>query len=143
MSKKQDLDDSMRDGHPLPQKAPFPYFGGKSKVASLVWERLGNVDNYVEPFGGSLAVLLARPHEHKWWEKKESAGDYAGHVVNFYRSVLHDPTAVAKFATKLWWRYRPLGARTTKETMDRRSAARLPKISMAGSCRQDATALAR
>ena len=101
MSKKQNLDDSMRDGHPLPQKAPFPYFGGKSKVASLVWERLGNVDNYVEPFGGSLAVLLARPHEHKWWEKKESAGDYAGHVVNFYRSVLHDPTAVAKFASNV------------------------------------------
>jgi DNA adenine methylase len=28
-------------------KAPFPYFGGKSAIASLVWERLGNVANYV------------------------------------------------------------------------------------------------
>jgi hypothetical protein len=29
-----------------PLKAPFPYFGGKSKIASLVWSRLGNPDNY-------------------------------------------------------------------------------------------------
>jgi hypothetical protein len=42
-------------------KAPFPWFGGKSKVASLVWERFGDVQNYVEPFFGSGAVLLNRP----------------------------------------------------------------------------------
>ncbi len=41
-------------------KAPFPWFGGKSKVASLVWERFGDVQNYVEPFFGSGAVLLNR-----------------------------------------------------------------------------------
>jgi len=45
-----------------PLKAPFPWFGGKSRAAALVWERFGNVRNYVEPFAGSLAVLLARPH---------------------------------------------------------------------------------
>ena len=43
-------------------KAPFPWFGGKSRVAHIVWEAFGNCDNYVEPFAGSLAVLLARPH---------------------------------------------------------------------------------
>lgn len=43
-------------------KAPFPYFGGKSKVSDLVWGLLGaDVMNYVEPFAGSLAVLLGRP----------------------------------------------------------------------------------
>jgi site-specific DNA-adenine methylase len=42
-------------------KAPFPWFGGKSRAAHLVWERFGNVPNYVEPFAGSLAVLLSRP----------------------------------------------------------------------------------
>ena len=41
--------------------APFPYFGGKSRIAHLVWERFGDVPNYVEPFAGSLAVLLGRP----------------------------------------------------------------------------------
>ena len=34
-------------------KAPFPWFGGKSKVSSIVWERFGDVQNYVEPFFGS------------------------------------------------------------------------------------------
>src|SRR5208283_3571102 len=43
-------------------KAPFPWFGGKSRAASLVWDRFGNVPNYVEPFFGSGAVLLNRPH---------------------------------------------------------------------------------
>jgi DNA adenine methylase len=44
-------------------KAPFPYFGGKSRVAAEVWRRFGDVPNYVEPFFGSGAVLLARPTE--------------------------------------------------------------------------------
>lgn len=43
-------------------KAPFPWFGGKRRVAHLVWDRFGDVPNYVEPFAGSLAVLLERPH---------------------------------------------------------------------------------
>lgn len=43
-------------------KAPFPWFGGKRRVAHIVWERFGDVYNYVEPFAGSLAVLLERPH---------------------------------------------------------------------------------
>jgi hypothetical protein len=30
-------------------KAPFPWFGGKSRAASLVWQRFGEVRNYVEP----------------------------------------------------------------------------------------------
>ncbi len=42
-------------------KAPFPYFGGKSRVADEVWRRFGNPKTYVEPFCGSCAVLLARP----------------------------------------------------------------------------------
>lgn len=41
-------------------RAPFPWFGGKSKVAAQVWERFGDTPNYVEPFAGSLAVLLGR-----------------------------------------------------------------------------------
>lgn len=42
-------------------KAPFPWFGGKSKIANEVWRRFGDVPNYVEPFFGSGAVLLGRP----------------------------------------------------------------------------------
>lgn len=43
-------------------KAPFPYFGGKSMVAARVWPRFGNVPNLVDPFFGSGAMLLQRPH---------------------------------------------------------------------------------
>jgi len=42
-------------------KSPFPYFGGKRKVAAQVWQRFGKVGNVVEPFFGSGAFLLARP----------------------------------------------------------------------------------
>lgn len=42
-------------------KAPFPAFGGKSRVAAEVWRRFGDVRNYVEPFCFSAAVLLKRP----------------------------------------------------------------------------------
>ena len=29
----------------VPLKAPFPYFGGKSRIAAAVWERFGAVRN--------------------------------------------------------------------------------------------------
>jgi DNA adenine methylase len=82
-----------------PLKAPFPYFGGKSKVASEIWSRLGNPKNYVEPFAGSAAVLLARPDEHEWWKHNETINDYSGFIVNFYRAVKNDPQKVAQYAS--------------------------------------------
>jgi len=53
----------------------------------------------VEPFGGSLAVLLNRPDEHKWWNRVETVGDYSGLVVNFHRAVAADPDRVAYYAS--------------------------------------------
>lgn len=41
--------------------APFPYFGGKSLACETVWAAFGAVDNYVEPFAGSAAMLLGAP----------------------------------------------------------------------------------
>ena len=44
--------------------APFPGFGGKRRVAALAAASSTSarcVQNYVEPFAGSLAVLLGRP----------------------------------------------------------------------------------
>lgn len=38
-------------------RAPFPWFGGKSRIAATVWEALGDVPNYVEPFFGSGAAV--------------------------------------------------------------------------------------
>jgi DNA adenine methylase len=76
--------------------APFPWFGGKSRAAAQVWAALGDVDNYVEPFAGSLAVLLARPgYEGR---RAEVVNDLDGLIANFWRSMALDPEAVVRAA---------------------------------------------
>jgi len=77
-------------------KAPFPYYGGKSRVADDVWRRFGDVKVYVEPFCGSLAMLLARPHDTT--TAFEVINDYDGHVINVWRAIQADPDAVAFWA---------------------------------------------
>lgn len=42
-------------------KSPVSYFGSKSTVASWIVSQLPAHEHYVEPFCGSLAVLLAKP----------------------------------------------------------------------------------
>ena len=79
-------------------QAPFPWMGGKSRVAEVVWERFGNVPNLVEPFFGSGAVLFLRPIEHEWWDRIETVNDYDGNVANFWRAVKLCPEAVADWA---------------------------------------------
>ena len=76
-------------------KAPFPWFGGKRKVAPEVWRRFGKVKNYVEPFFGSGAVLLGRPGPV---EGNETINDLDGFVANFWRAIKRDPAAVAEHA---------------------------------------------
>lgn len=75
-------------------RAPYNWFGGKRKVAEMVWERFGDVPNYVEPFYGSGAVLLGRPTP----AKLETINDKDAFVVNFWRAIQNDPEAVARWA---------------------------------------------
>ena len=75
-------------------QAPFPFFGGKSRVAGQVWARFGNVPNFVEPFAGSLAVLLGRPHA----PGIETVNDKDCYIANFWRALKHDPDEVAEWA---------------------------------------------
>ncbi len=70
------------------------YFGGKSKIAVEVWKLLGNVQNYVEPFFGSGAVLLLRPDP----PKVETVNDLDSMVANFWRATQADPESVAAHA---------------------------------------------
>lgn len=60
----------------------------------MVWDRFGNVANYVEPFFGSGAVLLARPHP----PGMETINDRDAFLMNFWRAVSQDPKAVAFWA---------------------------------------------
>lgn len=76
-------------------KAPFPYFGGKLRVAPVVWDRFGDVRNYVEPFFGSGAVLLNRPQP---FSGVETVNDADGLLANFWRAVQHAPDEVARYA---------------------------------------------
>jgi DNA adenine methylase len=72
-------------------KAPFPYFGGKSRVADIVWERFGHVRNYIEPFCGSMAMLLGRPNVRG----AETVNDIDGLLTNFWRALKADPEGLA------------------------------------------------
>lgn len=79
-------------------KAPFPWFGGKRKAAEIVWRRFGDVENYVEPFAGSLAVMLERPHWPFEETRTETVNDADGYVVNFWRAIAADPEQTAHYA---------------------------------------------
>jgi site-specific DNA-adenine methylase len=75
-------------------RAPFPYYGGKATIADLVWSRLGNVPNLVDPFCGSLAILLGRPGD----PGIETVNDIDGMICNFWRALQADPDGVAEWA---------------------------------------------
>jgi len=75
-------------------KAPFPWFGGKSRGAHVVWKRFGDVPNYVEPFFGSGAVLFGRPHE----PGVETVNDLDGFICNLFRAIQSAPEEVARWA---------------------------------------------
>lgn len=65
-------------------KPPFTYFGGKTAIAGQIATLLPRHEHYVEPFAGSLAVLLA-----KRLSMMETVNDLDGDLVNFWR-VLRD-----------------------------------------------------
>jgi site-specific DNA-adenine methylase len=77
-------------------KAPFPYAGGKSRIAREVWRRFGDTPNYCEPFFGSGAVLLGRPPFDG--NRIETVNDIDAHLSNFWRALQADPDAVAYHA---------------------------------------------
>jgi site-specific DNA-adenine methylase len=79
----------------IPQNL-FPYFGGKSTVAPIVWHALGQPGHYIEPFFGTGAVLLARPY----WSQDytETVNDKDGHIANVWRSIKFNPAEVCRWA---------------------------------------------
>jgi hypothetical protein len=75
-------------------KAPFRWFGGKRNVVSDVWQRFGSVKQYIEPFCGSAAVLLAANEP----APLEVVGDLNGFVANFWRCAKMQPAKTAEWA---------------------------------------------
>lgn len=80
-------------------KTPWPWFGGKADAAEHVWAALGDVVHYVEPFAGSLAVLLRRPHPCNRTHHSETVNDADGLLVNAWRSIQMSPDATAEAAS--------------------------------------------
>ena len=63
---------------------PFAYYGGKTTLAPIIASLLPPHSHYVEPFAGSLAVLLAKVPS-----SAETVNDLDGDLVAFWR-VLRD-----------------------------------------------------
>jgi hypothetical protein len=83
----------MAGGYLSALRAPFPWFGGKSRAAAAAWAAIGDPDCYVEPFGGSAAVLLARPTGAG---KVETYNDSDGLLVNAWRAMASDADEMAR-----------------------------------------------
>ena len=78
----------------VPLVAPFPWFGGKTRAAPLIWDALGPVEHYIEPFAGSLATLLLRPTP----PGLETVNDADGFLCNAWRALAAAPEATAEWA---------------------------------------------
>ena len=76
-------------------KPPFTYFGGKLSTAERIVALLPAHEHYVEPFAGSLAVLLAKPQS-----LMETVSDLDGNLMTFWR-VLRDRPAELERACAL------------------------------------------
>lgn len=106
----------------LAPKAPFPWPGGKSRVADVIWERFGDPDHYIEPFCGSLAVLLARPNQEP---RLETVNDKDGLLVNFWRAVQWSPDEVARWAE---WPLTEIDLRARRDWLESRRGTLSEKL---------------
>jgi DNA adenine methylase len=70
--------------------APFAYFGGKTRLAERIVELLPDHGHYVEPFAGSLAVLLAKPRSDM-----ETVNDLDQDLMTFWRVLREQPDELA------------------------------------------------
>lgn len=74
-------------------KPPFAYYGGKTTLAPVIADLLPAHEHYVEPFAGSLAVLLAK--QPTAWE---TVNDLDSDLVNFWRVLREAPDELARRA---------------------------------------------
>lgn len=75
-------------------KAPFAYFGGKTLLADRIAALLPEHRHYVEPYAGSLAVLLAKPPS-----ELETVNDLDGDLMLFWRVLRDRPDEMVRAAS--------------------------------------------
>ena len=71
-------------------RPPFAYYGGKTTLGPRIAELLPKHEHYVEPFAGSLAVLLAKKPS-----RAETVNDLDGDLVTFWRVLRDQPDELA------------------------------------------------
>lgn len=91
MDFRDDLDDTIVELI----KLPYPYMGGKSTVMPVIWQRFGNVPNFIDPFFGGGSSILFRPHANYG---TETVNDLNCYLSNFWRAVGAEPDKVAEYA---------------------------------------------
>lgn len=74
-------------------KPPFTYYGGKLSIAGQIVALLPDHLHYVEPFAGSLAVLLAKPPS-----PMETVNDIDERLMTFWRVLRERPKELARAA---------------------------------------------
>lgn len=67
-------------------KSVFPYPGGKSRYSDWIIKHFPEHKQYVEPFGGSAAVLFNKPES-----RTEIFNDLDGDIVHFFRVMRDKP----------------------------------------------------
>ena len=73
-------------------RPPIRIYSGKTRSARFIVAALpDDLECYVEPFAGALAVLLARPRA-----RREVANDLNGDIVAFWRAVRDQPAELAR-----------------------------------------------
>lgn len=72
-------------------RAPFTWYGGKSRHLHFILPNLPETKHYCEPFGGSAAVLLARTPA-----PIETYNDIDSEIVNFFRVLREYPDEIER-----------------------------------------------
>lgn len=96
---------------------PFTYFGGKTRLAEQIVATFPQHEHYVEPFAGSLAVLLAKPRS-----RMETVNDLDRDLMTFWEMLRDEPLELARvchltphsraeFAAAVEWLNMPVQAR--------------------------------
>jgi DNA adenine methylase len=75
-------------------KPPVLYFGAKGSVADRIVQMMPEHQGYIEPFAGSLAVLLAKPEC-----RMEIVNDLDGRLMTFWRVLRDRPRELAEVAS--------------------------------------------
>jgi len=91
----EEMDDEPHVREESITKALFSYPGGKARCRRYITPHLPQRSAYIEPFGGSAAILLARKKS-----RLEVYNDRYGGVVDFYRCV-RDPDLLNQLCERL------------------------------------------